>query len=160
MVTREVSVAECLRAGRALLRRVNALPDYLPSKRVLVHIRWARGEKGTCKWCGLQCKPLREWHRFCAKVYLVARGQVRHAGTARPLIRHRPCEQCGANGTEVDHRIALGVAARLPRHVWARAWWIGNLRWLCHKCHVAKTASDRRLMTLLDGGAMGRKFSA
>ena len=55
----------------------------------------------------------------------------------------------------------IGISA--VRIAWAsgderrlmRALSLGNLQWLCHDCHAAKTGRDRGLMRdLLDGGGM------
>ena len=51
---------------------------------------------------------------------------------------------------EIDHRFALGIAARRDRRVWLRAWHVSNLQWLCHDCHATKTVEDIRIIRQLD----------
>ncbi len=54
---------------------------------------------------------------------------------------------------ELDHRDALSVAwASGDERRLMRALALGNLRWLCHTCHTAKTGDDRRMMTSLLNG--------
>ena len=54
---------------------------------------------------------------------------------------------------ELDHRDALSVAwASGDERRLMRALALGNLRWLCHACHAAKTGEDRRMMTSLLNG--------
>ena len=58
------------------------------------------------------------------------------------------------NAVEVewDHALAIGVAQRIGTAIALyRAYHPNNLRPLCHDCHVKKTATDRRLMSKLDG---------
>ena len=106
-------------------------------------------QHGTCKWCRLPCERRRQWHTHCVKAYRAACGLQRQIG-GRPLIRKAPCELCGADGAEIDHRIALSVAwATGDRKTILWAWAIDNLRWLCRKCHSGKTSSDMR--KLADG---------
>ena len=59
------------------------------------------------------------------------------------------CVECGAPGTEVDHALPLAVADELGLRWAARARLPGNLRWLCHACHVIKTGRDRALLAAL-----------
>ena len=100
-------------------------------------------------WCGDGTEPRRRWHDGCVVAYLVARGQVRHAGGGRRFVVG-PCKGwddtgCGQPGTEIDHRDSLGAAARSGS--WRRrirAFTLGNLRPLCRECHAAKTRRDRR----------------
>ena len=54
---------------------------------------------------------------------------------------------------ELDHRDALSVAwASGDERRLMRALALGNLRWLCHACHAAKTGDDRRMMASLLNG--------
>ena len=59
----------------------------------------------------------------------------------------------GAHQMELDHREALSVAwASGDERRLIRALTIENLRWMCHDCHAAKTAADRRRMNNLMRG--------
>lgn len=110
---------------------------------------------GTCRWCGTPTASGRiSWHETCAIIYQIAKGATQTYG--RPVIDTRgPCASCGVEGRglDVDHRLALGIAARLgDRRSTLRAWWIGNLQAICDDCHRTKTTADRRVMALLDAG--------
>jgi len=52
------------------------------------------------------------------------------------VLAEEPRCVCGASATEVDHIVALALGGTHDRR---------NLRGLCHRCHVEKTASDSRL---------------
>ena len=114
---------------------------------------------GTCCWCLHPCKPRQVWHTYCCKAMMAAKGLVADV-YKKALIPVGPCEDCGLSyedneRPEIDHRIALSVAwerRRLGDGHWWRAWTLGNLRWLCHACHVKKTAKDRRLLADLRKG--------
>ena len=66
------------------------------------------------------------------------------------IIERTKCP-CGAWGIELDHTLALKVAARQGIRQYVRALLPDNLRWLCHACHATKTREDRVKMSLLDG---------
>ena len=75
-------------------------------------------------------------------------------------LRRRLPETCicgDENPTELDHRLAIGVAQRLAermgRKIYAVAFLESNLWWLCHGCHVKKTNFDRAWMRQLDNPA-------
>lgn len=151
--------ASWFRAARAYVRHVDA--SMLARKvrgRELVgrfgrHTRpfGSRRSSDQCVWCDQSTGTLRKfWHRECGQVYLAARGQTHSMG--RPIVRRTACVLCGvADAAEIDHALALGVAIRRgDRRSIRRAWWYGNLRWLCRECHASKTRADRRLMRELD----------
>lgn len=158
-----------VRAARGLIRVVRAWKpsDYYrpddplhahlgkPSRDLCGSFGRKEFERGTCVWCKRPTEDRTTWHNDCLFAYFVARGRVVDM-YQRPVIKQGPCEECGGNAEEIDHRIALGVAARSERRLWVRAWWIGNLRWLCHDCHVVKTTADRLLMNALDREAAAR----
>ena len=62
----------------------------------------------------------------------------------RSLDLPRICELCGEKGEEIDHRVAISVARAQGQRAFARAFLVGNLRWLCRSCHRQKTAEERR----------------
>ena len=107
---------------------------------------------GTCRWCRRPCDARRHWHKPCVLAYLVARGATGN----NVYLKRGPCDARGCNARwsgafmELDHRLALGIAARRSRRVWLRAWHVSNLQWLCHTCHGAKTAEDIRIIRQLD----------
>ena len=115
--------------------------------------------EGRCLWCREPVeKPRTRWHTPCAVAYLIARGEVRHAGGG-PFFVEGDCVECGLMGTEVDHVDSLGAAARSGS--WRRrmrAFTIGNLRSLCRLCHVQKTATDRREQREQDSPQMRMEF--
>ena len=132
---------------------------------------------GTCIWCDDPTGSARRWHDECVRACAAARGvgtplnppllKVKDPVFSWSNMQYVPpitCEACGKinpSAPEIDHRIALGVAAR----VWTpwtvvKAWSLSNLQWLCHGCHVAKTRQDRLAMKSLDRGYVlkpGRK---
>ena len=124
--------------GRALLGSVFDLPPK---------------EWGTCRWCLRPTAGSRIcWHTSCYHAYCMAAGQKVGLGGR---VRGK-CAMCGRSRKdggqfEWDHRLALGVARRLPwRKAWLRAWSLDNLQLLCRACHVKKTGSDLRHMAALD----------
>ena len=136
-------------ALRGLLRRLRR-GTYRQSGRDLlgVSVGVRKGQRGTCCWCGRPCSPRRGWHDACVVAYTVAAGRtdaLRSGDYCPAHLREQRCESCGAAGDEVDHRVSLGVAHLLRQtgdRRWWRAWTVGNLRWLCHACHLAKTTLD------------------
>ena len=65
--------------------------------------------------------------------------------------RHGRLVEC--HHLEIDHVVALGVAARRgDRKGILRAYTLDNLQWLCPPCHVVKTKADRAVMANLDNG--------
>ena len=111
------------------------------------------GTPGICQWC---LQPTVEevpsgrgrWHRTCLDWHAAASG-YRNDIEGQPLLPSAACI-CGQPGEELDHRVAIGVAARLSPDVYTRAFAPANLWWLCHACHTAKTAFDRAVMRLID----------
>ena len=113
---------------------------------------------GRCLWCGLPAvnprsnRPIR-WHPGCAKWYAVARGKTAYYaadGLVDWVLARQPCH-CGAAGSELDHIVAIGVAARQGVREYVRAFDPDrNLQWLCHAHHATKTAEDRRTMARMD----------
>ena len=114
-----------------------------PARELVGHLRGKAA--GKCLWCREPVdKPRTRWHRPCAVAYLIARGEVRHAGGG-PFFVEGDCVECGLCGTEVDHIDSLGAAARSGS--WRRrirAFTVGNLRSVCRLCHQQKTAADRQ----------------
>ncbi len=110
----------------------------------------AGASRGRCRWCRRRIDEsegprhrAKFWHTVCGLAYLAALG--RHANLAgRPLIDRAPCDECGSDGQQVDHRLALSVAwaSGEPRAI-LRAYTLQNLRWLCIGCHREKTRMDR-----------------
>ena len=91
---------------------------------------------GRCTWCGLPTKSKgRKWHHSCVEYYRLAAGQ--HSNVQK-LYQERPerC-RCGAGRpTEIDHILAIGVAQRLGRRAYVRAFLPENLHWICRDCHA------------------------
>ena len=119
---------------------------------------------GRCRWCRqlLDQKGKRAWHEDCVIAYWAATGNQSALGGRlssqyqREHGHHAPCAKCGGPyGQELDHRDALSVAwASGDERRLMRALSLGNLQWLCHDCHAAKTGRDRGLMRdLLDEAA-------
>lgn len=112
--------------------------------------------RGTCLWCGRPTGERRSWHDECVIFHAAARG-LTHSTLPRrgphyndPLLpAERKCSGCGAAGSEVDHALPLGAAHQMGHRWHARALLPDNLQWLCRRCHVKKTARDRRLITML-----------
>ena len=124
-------------------RSLSCPPPPGRGRRLVYQVSAWKKPVGTCVWCGDPTGPRRWWHRRCADVYIVARGQVRTPEGA-PSLLDAPCEICGRPGTETDHRDSLGSAARSGS--WRRlirAYTHGNLRRLCRECHATKTRRDR-----------------
>ena len=53
---------------------------------------------------------------------------------------------------EDEHELAISVAVELGRQAIMRAFCPGNLRYLCHDCHAAKTKQDRVILKYLRNG--------
>ena len=145
--------ASWIRAYRVLIALARKTVCSASSRggRELAHpLASGREPRGACLWCRESTSSRRTWHDTCLVTYLIARGRTVDMN-GRPFVPLTPCENCGAEGDrEIDHRLALSVArsTRDPITI-ARAWSIGNLRWLCHKCHAMKTGRDRRALTAI-----------
>ena len=127
----------------------------------LAHIY--KGAFGRCVWCAGEARksngrPLR-WHPLCHVYYQAASGLTR-LPSHRPLIPLGPCVDCGEEQPtgeyahpkhQLDHRVAIAVAARTGPREWARALMPGNLQWLCPACHKRKTVRDIQAMRKLEG---------
>ena len=142
------------------LRRIN--PAYLKFNRYRsLFYSFPKVRRGTCRWCMTPTTEPRRWywHETCVAYYLVTQGRgmnTLHRGT--PAIIPRIDCVCGAGyGNELDHIIALGVAARQGVRQYARALLPENLQWLCFSCHHKKTGQDRKLMTQLDKEAVDER---
>lgn len=103
---------------------------------------------GTCRWCGLPATNTktggkRKWHTSCVRYHSLARGR------GEPYIKKTDC-RCGKPGTELDHKVSIGVAARLGERDYVKAFLPENLEWLCRVCHKAKTNNDRKKIRALD----------
>lgn len=118
-------------------------------------LRALRDREGNklCSWCRRStASRRRNWHETCIRAFFAARG-IQHYMNGWPIAVRTPCQECGGPGEELDHRVALSVAwARQDRRALIRAYTLGNLRWLCHDCHTAKTAADRRLYNNIRNG--------
>ena len=105
---------------------------------------------GTCHWCRRPAPSRRHaWHPRCAYFYNLARGKSTAYGNPLGFSYDSVCDVCGAVGTsvrptETDHIVALAVARERGPDAMARSYLPGNLRPLCHACHVVKTTADRR----------------
>jgi hypothetical protein len=130
--------------------------------------------RGHCRWCGGGIRNPknpsalhlhRTWHAAkmagepdCLTQYFL------HTRSDSQLwhLRDRDgpmCAQCGErHGSDVDHRLALGLVVLVTPLIDRWTWWgPGNLQLLCHPCHVAKTRADvvamKRARLLLAGVA-------
>lgn len=114
-----------------------------------------------CVWCGLPAINERtgrklKWHESCALYQSIASGAKHYmvrlddGSTRMKSVCARQTCVCGAEGEEMDHILAIGVARRLGIRVYALAFLPENLWWLCHSCHSAKTSLDRAWMRDLD----------
>ena len=113
-----------------------------------------RVQDGVCQWCKEQADtPRRTWHKTCVGYYLIARcmGTTTLGLGYDTIIPSAYCP-CGVGyGVELDHIVALKIAARQGVRQYARSLLPENLQWLCRKCHTEKTREDRRKMASLDG---------
>ena len=104
---------------------------------------WNVREKpnGRCRWCGLPTgSPRRQWDPDCLLQYRATRGE------SEAPEGPRVCEICGAPGEEVDHRTGIHQARQVGERAFIRAFLLENLRWLCHECHLRKSADERRVV--------------
>ena len=128
-------------------------PDPPIGRCLIRNIRTHPRDGGRCTWCG---DPTRgkayRWHPDCVFAYRCAIGSTQGLGPAVWDAEKRGCATCGSRKQlEVEHRIALGVAARIwTPHVVLRAWSLRNIQLLCHECHRAKTKLDRQEMVRMD----------
>ena len=147
--------AERIRALRGFSRHCRAwISDHGMAGRQVVGTLYGRGKGsgytyGTCKWCGVPARSIktgckRLWHDECLRFYTVAMG-IRGSLTTGFVIRRSPCP-CGAAGTELDHKLAIGLARRQGIRSFLRAFLPDNLQWRCHECHLRKTRADRMAM--------------
>ena len=102
------------------------------------------GTRGVCRWCTRPTEGAKLWHLPCVDAYRLATGSVIGHDNGRPMLDPTPCV-CGELGTELDHRDAMATA------FWSGEWrrilrahTMGNLGWLCHRCHAVKTRDDLR----------------
>lgn len=129
--------------------------------------------RGHCSWCGGGIRSVknpsaldlrRSWHSGkggepdCLWEYYLHTRMPEQLAHLRK--RDGPmCAHCGeARGSDVDHRLALGLVVLVTPMVDRWTWWgPGNLQLLCHPCHVAKTRADvvaiKRARQLLAGVA-------
>ena len=167
----ERSFSERYRALRGLVLHVvrnpqRGLPGGIVCRNPASGASWGRGLKGSstvCVWCRLPVAPgptgrARRWHRDCVSYYGLANGG-HEVGWSELVSARLPDQEarqeahrcsCGEPGRELDHTLAIGVAqwlaAHLGRRVYALAFTLENLRWLCHACHAGKTGTDRQWM--------------
>lgn len=134
-----------------------------------------RNTPGTCAWCRAEARGptgrKRTWHDDCLYAFRLLRGQYATAWLYRDFYAE-PLPPCGCGqppndgmgrdnlrtASELDHRVAIGVAARTSASAYVRAFLPGNLQWLCHECHAAKTGRDRQAMNALDPEAHMSKY--
>ena len=120
--------------------------------------RFIGSKYGECRWCGTEAVSDKgrklAWHNSpnggCFRYFAAVRcmGPVTAGKYPKPLYPVTSCAECGESpGKELDHQVALGVALKDGPRAYVRALLPTNLRWLCHDCHVRKTAEDRRMMT-------------
>ena len=131
---------------------------------------------GRCRWCGLATEPRGRrrtvWHGSCARWYAAARGQRVSAGgeLVVPFPEEAVCQapDCdepieppgpgrSVRRGELDHIVALGIAARQGPDELARAVCLDNLWWICVSCHAGKTSADRWVMAEMDRRAGRRR---
>ena len=134
------------------------------------------GKKGRCLWCHDPARSkAHSWHPDCVLYYVSASGKRQTMG-GKWVCPPSPCGLCGhvgggvprfhaagqetngarrfdwdyVGGMELDHRVAIGVAARTGSREHARAFLPDNLWWLCSDCHRDKTKADKARMAALD----------
>ena len=95
----------------------------------------------TRKWCSLSCYRVHDRER--QKEYCRVHPRARYKGSSgywRAVIFNSVgwnCAKCGGNSRiEVDHIIPDSLGGKHD---------ISNLQPLCHSCHLAKTALERKL---------------
>ena len=111
--------------------------------------------KAVCWWCGLPTDDARRlrWHPDCYRYYACARSKGATVDFSyNYVIQPTGCYLCGKPSSELDHRVALSIAARRGPRAHARAFLPENLQWLCHECHMEKTRTDRRILANLNAG--------
>ena len=150
------------RGLRGIVR--NVLPRVRKRYRIPSHVRDGVGWLGNmkrvyrhCCWCGFPTtEPRRRyWHSTCVDYYLAARGTLAPPGNQFFVA----CAECGDKPSstvhpthEIDHRVALSVAAARGPKDHAMAFLPENLQWLCRYCHRRKTTRDRRILANIRAG--------
>ena len=159
LVYADTTAVDRIRQIRGLHRHV---PPLLPSRDRLLAVQGTTWKAITrsipvhvrqCSWCDqpLTGRP-RRWHPACLQALAAARGQTKYPNRSLQLLERGPCEQCDADGQEVDHVLSLAVARELGPRAELRARDVGNLRWLCDDCHKDKTREDRGQLARLRRG--------
>ena len=107
---------------------------------------------------GFRGKPhLRKEDVFYREQIEAAYEGCKYRGRCNHLYERECDDECAAchktvprHTLELDHILAVGVAERLGEVFYRRVFTLTNLWWICHDCHVVKTAYDRMCMRLLD----------
>lgn len=103
-----------------------------------------------CRWCNLPVVGRAKWwHPECSRLFHIAIWMDAPWHFAR-IEEHYAngnvvCALCGKSGwyesMELDHIVPL-----IADHSHIRCWMPANLQFLCHDCHVAKTARDMQML--------------
>ena len=159
------------RGMRGLVRRMNAGATVRGRQLVAPTALFPQRRFRICSWCwGATDEPRRRyWHSECmiwtyaAKCILTPYAAMK--GRMMPEWEgpeHKAywkewgsqcCAACGSRDQlEIEHELAISVAVELGRRAIMRAFCPGNLRYLCHDCHAAKTRQDRIILKYLRCG--------
>ena len=170
------------RGMRGLVRRMNAGAKVRGRQLVAPTGLFPERRFRICSWCwGATDEPRRRyWHSECmiwnsaAKCtltpYAAMKGRLVPEYDGPEYAAYfdkwwdRCCATCGVRGAgygkkwdgryelEIEHELAISVAVELGRRAIMRAFCPGNLRYLCHDCHAAKTRQDRIILKYLRRG--------
>lgn len=156
-------VLHVLRKVRATWGEADSVRDRLAHRGAIGSFAYRKGTRGICRWCGTAAlgktgKKL-AWHPTCLGYYSAAKAVTNVFIDGDWLTPRQDCS-CGKPSSEVDHRLALGIAARTDIRTYVRAFLPDNLQWLCQKCHNEKTQRDRAEMRRLDNELKARAYSS
>ena len=115
---------------------------------------YGRNATRRCAWCYLAFDEERYHHRWfhpTCRTWLAAASGYRDLNGGGLVLAVADCP-CGEPGTDLDHRVAVGIAALTGPREYVRAYLPSNLQWLCRSCHSAKTKHDVRRIADLKAG--------
>lgn len=99
--------------------------------------------RGWCRWCRLPIAKRGRRLYWDSECEWQMQSVIGHRMV--PIWTPPLCESCGVpNQLEIEHRVAIHRARAIGVKALVGAFMLENIRWLCGRCHQAKTADERR----------------